>query len=156
MNIANLVVREGLVAQKKTTVPQLIQVSITTADIDSGIANLEWHNLTNDGKSLVEGDDAEPTVTAQVLFGHAGDHLSSWVPTRHLVQSRIDALAQLADAGVANRFSHGMAYILFANNLVDCKHLNGPMCYPVDGKSRIHAVSLTTSQTQKSTAACSQ
>lgn len=125
MSITGLVVREGLVAQKKTTVPQLLQVSITTADIDSGTASLEWHNLTNDGQSLVGGDDAEPTVTAQVLFGHAGEFLRSWVPTRHLVQGRIDALAQMADAGVANRFSHSMAYLLFANNLVDCEYLMG-------------------------------
>ncbi|KAG6358778.1 hypothetical protein INS49_012297 [Diaporthe citri] len=119
MNIANLVVREGLVAQKNTTVPQLIQVSITTADIDSGTASLEWHNLTNDGQSLVGGEGVEPIVTAQVRFGNLGDYLASWVPMRHLVQGRIDALAQLADAGVANRFSHSMAYLLFANNLVD-------------------------------------
>lgn len=120
MNIANLVVREGLVAQKNTSVPQLIQISITTEDINLGTASLEWHILTNDGKSLVGGDDVEPTITAQVLFGRAGDWLTSWVPMRHLVQGRIDALAQLADAGVANRFSHSMAYLLFANNLVDC------------------------------------
>lgn len=69
MNITNLVMREGLVAQKNTTVPQLIQVSITTADIDSGTASLEWHNLTNDGQSLVGGEDVEPIVTSQVLFG---------------------------------------------------------------------------------------
>ncbi|KAK7729665.1 hypothetical protein SLS63_006046 [Diaporthe eres] len=41
------------------------------------------------------------------------------VTARHLVQGRIDTLAQMADAGVANRVSHGMAYLLFANNLVD-------------------------------------
>lgn len=48
-NIANLIVREGLVAQKNFMVPQLIQVSIATADIDSGKASLEWQTPTNDG-----------------------------------------------------------------------------------------------------------
>lgn len=77
INIADPVVHQGLVAQKNTAVPQLIQVSITTADIDSGTASLDWHTLTNDGKSLIVGDGVDPTVTAQVVFGHPGNYLSS-------------------------------------------------------------------------------
>ena len=116
MEISNLVVREGLVAQKNRSVPQLIQVSISTADIDSGVAYLEWHNVTNDGLSLA---DPEPIVTAQVVYGTAGDYLSSWVPALHLVQGRIEALSLLADDGIANRLSNSMAYLLFADRLVD-------------------------------------
>ncbi|KAK4234621.1 polyketide synthase [Achaetomium macrosporum] len=116
IGISNLVVREGLVAQKNTTVPQLIQITVTTADIDSGSAHLEWHNLAPDGHSLI---DEEPIVTAQVIYGSASSWLASWVPMAHLVQSRIETLSKLADEGTATRFSHGMAYQLFANNLVD-------------------------------------
>lgn len=116
MDISSLVVREGLVAQKNTNVPQLIQVTISTADINSGVANLEWHNLTNDGCSLIE---EEPVVTAQILYGKANNWLSSWSPALHLIQGRIEALAKLADEGVANRLSHNMAYLMFASNLVD-------------------------------------
>jgi monodictyphenone polyketide synthase len=105
-----------LVAQKNTNVPQLIQVSIATADIDSGVAQLEWHTMTNDGCSLV---DEEPIVTAQVLYGRSENWLSSWSPLQHLIQGRIEALSRLADEGVASRFSHNMAYLLFAANLVD-------------------------------------
>ncbi|KAK3382227.1 putative polyketide synthase [Lasiosphaeria ovina] len=115
INIASLAVREGLVAQKNTTVPQLIQISIATADIDAGAAQLEWHNLAQDGSVA----DAEPVVTARVEYGRAADWLASWTATAHLVQGRIDALDALADAGVANRLSHNMAYLLFAHNLVD-------------------------------------
>jgi monodictyphenone polyketide synthase len=116
MSIENLVVREGLVAQKNTNVPQLIQISITTDDIGSGIAQLEWHNVTQDGCSLA---DDEPFATAQIIYGSADAWLSSWVPMQHLVHGRIEALSQLADQGRANRFSHNMAYLLFANNLVN-------------------------------------
>jgi monodictyphenone polyketide synthase len=116
MSISNLVVREGLVAQKNTSVPQLIQISIATADIDSGVANLEWYNVSQDGCSLA---DDEPFAIAQVVYGNADAWLSSWVPIFHLVQGRIDALSRLADEGRANRFSHNMAYLLFANNLVN-------------------------------------
>lgn len=37
----------------------------------------------------------------------------------HLVQGRIESLERLAKVGTASRFSHSMAYTLFANNLVD-------------------------------------
>ena len=37
----------------------------------------------------------------------------------HLIQSRVEALERLAEEGTANRLSHNMAYLLFANNLVD-------------------------------------
>lgn len=116
MTIANLVVREGLVAQKNTGVPQLIQVSIKTDDIDSGVADLEWQNVASDGATLVS---EEPTVMAQIVYGSSADSLARWVPATHLVQGRIEALERLAEQGVANRLSHGMAYQLFANNLVD-------------------------------------
>lgn len=115
IDISNLVVREGLVAQKNTSLPQLIQISITTEDINAGIAHLEWHNVANDGSIA----DEEPVVTAQLVYGTAATWLASWLPTAHLVQGRIEALERLADEGVANRLSHSMAYLLFANNLVD-------------------------------------
>lgn len=41
MIIADLVVHEGLVAQKNTAALQLIQLAITTADNDSSTASLE-------------------------------------------------------------------------------------------------------------------
>ncbi|EAQ85350.1 hypothetical protein CHGG_09364 [Chaetomium globosum CBS 148.51] len=116
INVGKLVVSEGLVAQKNTKVPQLIQVSITTPDIDSGVAQMEWHLVTNDGLSLIE---EEPFVSAQTGYGRGGDWLSSWSPLQHLIQGRIEELSRLAVTGVANRFSHNMAYLLFANNLVD-------------------------------------
>lgn len=116
MDISQLVVREGLVAQKNTKVPQLIQVAISTADISSGVAHLEWHNIANDGYSLI---DAEPIVTGQIVYGNAEECLARWIPMAHFVQGRIEALKSLVDDGTANRLSHNMAYSLFARNLVD-------------------------------------
>lgn len=115
MEVYNMSVREGIVAQKNTNVPQMIQVSISTSNIDSGVADLEWHNLTSDASALA---DEEPIVTAQIRYGSSADSLVSWMPMAHLVQSRIDALQDLAEKGIANRLSHGMAYLLFSNNLV--------------------------------------
>lgn len=113
INIANLEVTKGLVANNNTKTPQLIRVTITTADIHSGVASLVWENVHSDG-SL-----SDPFATCQIFYGNAKEWLSSWSPLAHLIQGRIEALEKLAAEGVANRFSHRMAYTLFASNLVD-------------------------------------
>jgi iterative type I PKS product template protein len=113
INIADLEVSKGLVAQKNTEKPQLIQVSATVEDIESGYAILEWHNVASNG------DIGDPFATAVLYFESANVWLSSWIPVTHLIQGRIEALEQLAEKGIANRLSHNMAYLLFANNLVD-------------------------------------
>nr|A0A4P8DJU2.1 RecName: Full=Atrochrysone carboxylic acid synthase; Short=ACAS; AltName: Full=Dimeric xanthone biosynthesis cluster PKS; AltName: Full=Non-reducing polyketide synthase dmx-nrPKS [Cryptosporiopsis sp. 8999]QCL09091.1 dmx-nrPKS [Cryptosporiopsis sp. 8999] len=113
MDIANLEVLKGLIAQKNTDKPQFIQVSAQVHDIDLGVAHLQWHNVSSNG----EVD--EPFASADIVYGLPTDWLKSWVPATHLVQGRIEALERLAEAGIANRLSHNMAYLLFANNLVD-------------------------------------
>ena len=100
-------------AQKNTTTPQLIQVSISTEDILSGVASLEWHNVNP------EGSLDDPFASAAIYYGNAAEWLQSWIPHTHLVQGRMETLERLADEGTANRLSHKMAYLLFANNLVD-------------------------------------
>ena len=113
MNLANLEVLKGLVAQKNTNTPQLIQVSASTADIYSGTVDLKWHNVHPD--STVD----EPFASANIYYGDAAEWLRSWVPSAHLVHGRIETLERLAEEGIANRFSNKMAYRLFATNLVD-------------------------------------
>lgn len=114
IDIANLVVTKGLVAQKNTKIPQVIQISITTSDIGSGVADITWQHIHSDG-----GVDDESFATANLYYGNAAYWLRSWIPTTHLIQGRIEALEALAERGIANRFSRNMAYRLFANNLVD-------------------------------------
>ncbi|KAL4776690.1 hypothetical protein BDW60DRAFT_213360 [Aspergillus nidulans var. acristatus] len=113
MNMANLVVLRGLVAQKNTKKPQFIRVTITTKDINSGAAELIWQNVLNDGTT------DEPFASASILYDDAALWLKSWIPSTHLVKGRIEALERLAEDGIANRFNRNMAYLLFANNLVD-------------------------------------
>ncbi|KAH8589374.1 putative polyketide synthase [Bisporella sp. PMI_857] len=109
MNIANLEVIKGLVANNNLESTQLIKVSVSTTDITSNTAELRWYNVP------------EETLfaSAELYFGNPDEWLSSWVPATHLVQGRIADLERLAEQGIANRFSHNMAYLLFANNLVD-------------------------------------
>jgi len=113
MNMVNLEVLKGLVAQKDTKTPQLIQVSAATADIHSGSVDLKWHNVRSNGTI------GDPFASANICYGDAAEWLASWVPTTHLVQGRIQALERLAEEGIANKLSHSMAYRLFANNLAD-------------------------------------
>ncbi|KAH8807225.1 putative polyketide synthase, partial [Xylogone sp. PMI_703] len=113
MNIANLEVLKGLVANSNPETHQFIQVSVATNDIDSNVAELTWYNVHADG--TVD----EPFATATLIYGDANEWLNSWVPATHLIEGRIRDLERLAESGVANRFTHNMAYLLFATNLVD-------------------------------------
>lgn len=113
MNITDLVVTKGLVAQRNTKVPQYFRVTATTADINAAGADLMWQNVANDGTV------SEPFATCRVIYGSADTWLSSWSPLAHLVQGRIETLERLAAEGIANRFSHKMAYTLFSSSLVD-------------------------------------
>ncbi|KAL2808476.1 hypothetical protein BJX63DRAFT_439379 [Aspergillus granulosus] len=112
MNVANLVVTKGLVAQTNKKIPQLFRVTATTADVHSGVVDLTWQNVDNDGNA------EEPFATANVYYGDASEWITSWEPVTHLVHSRIRELENLAAQGKANRFLRNMAYTLFASNLV--------------------------------------
>lgn len=114
MDIMNLAVTSALIAQKgSTTRPQVIQVTASTSDIDSGILDLTWQNVDSQGEAL------ESFATASIVFGDADQWLASWSPMSHLVCHRIESLESLAAQGQANRLSRNMAYGLFAKNLVD-------------------------------------
>lgn len=113
MNITDLEVTKGLVAQRNTKAPQYFRVTATTADINAAGADLIWQNFANDGTV------SEPFASCRVVYGSADTWLSSWSPLAHLVQGRIETLERLAAEGIANRFSHKMAYTLFSSSLVD-------------------------------------
>ena len=93
--------------------PQLFRVTATTVGCAPGVANLTWQNVGNDGTAQ------ELFATANIIYGDASEWLSSWTPIAHLIHGRIDTLERLAAEGVASRFSHNMAYTLFASNLVN-------------------------------------
>lgn len=113
INITNLEVLKGLVANKKPDSQQLIQVRASTDDINSNAATLTWYNVHGGTPA------GEPFASASLQYDNAITWLASWIPMTHLVQGRIQDLERLADAGLANRLSNSMAYQLFANNLVD-------------------------------------
>ncbi|RMD39347.1 hypothetical protein DV735_g5786, partial [Chaetothyriales sp. CBS 134920] len=139
MNIANLEVLKGLVARKQVDQAQLIQVSIATADIHSGVADLQWHNFQPDG--TVE----EPFASANLYYGDANEWLASWEPRTHLVLGRIEDLEAMAIKGTANRLAHKMAYELFANNLVDyAEKYRGMQSLVINGLEAYADVKLST------------
>ncbi|KAM5453561.1 Type I Iterative PKS [Microsporum audouinii] len=113
INITDLKVTKGLVAQSNTNVPQYFRVTATTANINTGVADFVWENVANDGTV------SEQFATCRALYGDANAWLSAWSPLAHLVQGRVEALEHLAAEGTASRFSHKMAYTLFGNNLVE-------------------------------------
>ncbi|KAL9479466.1 hypothetical protein ACSS6W_004252 [Trichoderma asperelloides] len=109
MSINNLEVTKGLVAHNNPESHQHIQVSVTTSDIASHMAELTWSNVLSDGISL------EQFATATIVYGDPADWMTSWISTAHLIQGRIQDLERMADSGIANRFNHKMAYLLVAH-----------------------------------------
>lgn len=114
LNVTNLVVTKGLVANSDTKKPQLIRVTARTIDINSGVIDLTWENIDSSDSSA-----GEQFATANVLVENTSDWLGNWAPMAHLIHGRIEALETLAAEGKANSFSRRMAYSLFASNLVD-------------------------------------
>ena len=112
MNVANLEVLKGLIAQKSTKTPQIIQVSATIYDINSNTVDLQWHNVHKDGSV------DEPFASANVYYGDSALWLTSWARSSHLILGRVESLERYATEGIANKFSRNMAYRLFSN-LVD-------------------------------------
>ncbi|KAF9769443.1 hypothetical protein IL306_013160 [Fusarium sp. DS 682] len=113
LNIVNLQVTKGLVVQNDISRPQFIRVVARTSDIAGGIS-LEWHNIDSNG--LPEPDHF---ATATIVCHDAVECLQSWAPMSHLIESRINTLEDMANRGLATRFSRNMAYSLFAHSLVD-------------------------------------
>nr|ALP31871.1 polyketide synthase 29 [Diaporthe helianthi] len=144
INMTDLQVTKGLVAQKNTKASQLFQVTISTEDIGTATATLTWENIS---RSTGVAHDQEPFATAKVHFGNPTAWLESWVPYTHLVLGRIQALEAAAAAhhATTNRFSHAMAYRLFARNLVDyAPKYRGMQSVVVDGLEAFADVRLTT------------
>ncbi|PHH81486.1 hypothetical protein CDD82_676 [Ophiocordyceps australis] len=141
MNMANLFVTKGLVAQKDTSTSQLFRVTISTAGLETGVADLTWQVVDKEGKV------DEPFATANIYYGKASEWLCSWASLAHLVQGRIEALEQLAAQGQANRFSRNMAYTIFGSNLVRyADKYRGMQSVVMHGLEAFADVTLCTSQ----------
>ncbi|KAK5633962.1 hypothetical protein RRF57_009676 [Xylaria bambusicola] len=139
INIIDLHVSKGLVVNHDANKQQLIQVRITTDDIDLGMARMTWWNV-QDGQR-----QEEPFATATLLYGTAKSWLASWKPMKHLVQGRIEALDKLAEAGVASSLSNRMAYLLFANLVHYASVYRGMQTVVLNGLEAYADVTLTTS-----------
>jgi monodictyphenone polyketide synthase len=141
MNVANLMVVKGLVANGNRKIPQLMQVSARVVDIRTNVVDMTWQNVD------ANGNLDEPFATAKVLYGDSTSWLNSWSPTTHLIQGRIEALESLAAQGKANRFSRNMAYTLFASNLVDyADKYRGMQSVVMHGLEAFADVELTTKE----------
>ncbi|RBR18739.1 uncharacterized protein FIESC28_05880 [Fusarium coffeatum] len=112
LSIKNLQVVKGLVVHNNTAKSQFIRVVARTSDIESGVS-LGWYNIASIG-SL----ESEPFATATVVCHEAPATLQSWTSISHLIESRINTLEDMANRGLATRFSRNMAYTLFAHSLV--------------------------------------
>jgi len=74
--------------------PQLIRVTAATADVHSGVVDLTWQNVDNDGNVRESFATRQHFFTAMHLNGSPlGFSIA------HLIQGRIEALERLACRG---------------------------------------------------------
>ena len=111
MEIRDMCVLQGLIAQQSSKTPQLIQVD-GLQDLSNGQTKIYWYSTTAGIRN------PEPFASAIVVFGAPKDWLCEWQRLEHLVGDRIQAMDHLAATGAASKLSRKMAYHLFGN-LVD-------------------------------------
>ncbi|KAI1324432.1 putative polyketide synthase [Xylariaceae sp. FL0255] len=140
IDITELHVSKGLVANQDEGKQQLIRVEIRTKDIESGVATMTWWNV-HDGLR----DEAHFATATLIFDDTAKSWLSSWAPIKHLIQSRIDVLDQLASTGQASRLSNNMTYLLFANLVDYAPVYRGMQSVVLNGLEAYAEVTLATS-----------
>jgi len=107
MNITNLEVLQGLIANSDTSLPQLIHIKAST-DLRSSHTILHWYNAGEENHF----------ASAVVEYGNNDAWLQEWDRVSHLLTGRIESLERMERDGSASKLSHNMAYRLFGN-LVD-------------------------------------
>ncbi|PVH97524.1 hypothetical protein DM02DRAFT_684837 [Periconia macrospinosa] len=102
---------KGFVAQgKNTKLRPLLRVTAFTSDISSGVVDVAWQNVENEGNTH---EPRRPSTESRPNGSRPGVQLLTfskvaWRPSSIYVAQ-----------GKASRFSHNTAYTIFANNLVD-------------------------------------
>ncbi|KAJ5834965.1 hypothetical protein N7447_000991 [Penicillium robsamsonii] len=109
MNLANMEVLHATIAKKPSSGPQLIALECNL-NMPSRAMTLAWYHFGESGTR-----DEVPFATADMFFEEAAEWRAEWDRVSHLVSGRIEALSQMATAGVCSRISKNMAYTLFKN-----------------------------------------
>jgi monodictyphenone polyketide synthase len=104
MNITNLEVLQGLIANSDTSMPQLIHIKASTG-LRSSHTILHWYNAGHESH----------IASAVVEYGNNNVWLKEWDRVSHLVTGRIESLERMERDGSASKLSHNMAYRLFGN-----------------------------------------
>ena len=105
MNVCNMEVFKPFIANDDGGKGQTIRLTATTADIDSGRANLVF--------SSGSGKNETQHAKCHVDYGSGSAWLSEWQRSAYLIKGRVDGLKAAASSGSAHRMLRGMAYKLF-------------------------------------------
>ena len=105
MNVCDMEVFKPFIANDDGGKGQTLRLTATTADINTGRANLVFSSGT--GKSEMQH------AKCHVDYGSGPAWLSEWQRNAYLITGRIEHLKKAASSGTAHRMLRGMAYKLF-------------------------------------------
>ncbi|OGM51095.1 putative polyketide synthase [Aspergillus bombycis] len=130
---------QGLISRKDRSQPQYVRMRMQ-ADRMCSSMRLSLH------RALDANSSEEELATGVVTCGDPRSWRDEWTAYSHLLTSRIEALHQLADQGLASRVSKDLVYTLFKNVVDYGEHYRGIQTVVMYGLEAVADVILSPSQ----------
>lgn len=129
MNVRKLEIIKPLIAKARDTVePQVLRITVT-AERPLGLVKFSYNSISRDGNV---GDLHASCV---VEYGDTKSWLADWSRLAYLFRSRIDVLAQGADAGRFKKVNREQAYEAFSSLVTYGKQFHGMKEVILDSKN---------------------
>ncbi|KAE8417496.1 hypothetical protein BDV36DRAFT_309409 [Aspergillus pseudocaelatus] len=144
MDFGRVRVFQGLIPRKDRSKPQYVRMCMQADSMCSSMP-LSLHRVLDD-------DTSEELATGVVTCGDPRSWREEWAAYSHLLTSRIEALHQLADQGLASRVSKDLVYTLFKNVVDYAEHYRGIQSVIMYGLEAVANVILSPSQDSRWTA----
>ncbi|GMG29078.1 unnamed protein product [Aspergillus oryzae] len=145
MDFGKVRVFQGLIPRKDRSKPQYVRMRMQADPMCSSMP-LSLHRVLDDEMN------EEELAIGVVTCGDSHSWRDEWAAYSYLLTSRIEALHQLADQGLASRVSKDLVYTLFKNVVDYAEHYRGIQSAVMYGLEAVADVILSPSQDSRWTA----
>lgn len=129
MDVRHLEIIKPIIAKGRDTKAQQVVRITATAERPLRAVKFTYHSISRDGSS------GELHASCVVEYGHTESWLEEWSRLAYLFRSRIDVLAQGADAGKYKKVTRAQAYEAFSSLVQYDKKYHGMKEVILDGKN---------------------
>lgn len=129
MDVRHLAIAKPLIAKGgHAKAEQLLRIT-ATAELPLKLVKFAYNSISQDGR------DGELHASCEIHYGDAKSLLADWSRFDYLFRSRMDVLAQGADAGKYKKISRGQAYESFSSLVQYSKKYQGMKEVILDSKN---------------------